>query len=129
MQKAKEVAEAANLAKSRYRRRHQPRIAQSAERHPGLCATAGTGHLDQRPSRRDHIRIIRRSGEHLAGLIEGLLDISKIEAGRIELYRDEVRLPEFLQQLVNMFRLQAEAKGIAFSFIIPRPAAGRRLHG
>jgi CheY-like chemotaxis protein len=69
--------------------------------------------------RRDNIRIIRRSGEHLAGLIEGLLDISKIEAGRIEIYRDEVRLPEFLKQLVNMFRLQAEAKGIAFSFIRP----------
>ena len=48
-----------------------------------------------------------------------MLDISKIEAGRIEIYRDEVRLPEFLQQLVNMFRLQAEAKGIEFSFVHP----------
>ena len=52
----------------------------------------------------------------MAGLIEGLLDISKIEAGRIEVYRDEVRLGEFLQQLVNMFRLQAEQRGIGFVF-------------
>jgi CheY-like chemotaxis protein len=70
-------------------------------------------------ARRDAIRIIRRSGEHLSGLIEGLLDISKIEAGRIDLYRDEVRLGEFLDQLVNMFRLQAQAKDIGFEFIRP----------
>ncbi|MGI4977237.1 MAG: ATP-binding protein, partial [Janthinobacterium lividum] len=58
-------------------------------------------------------------GEHLAGLIEGLLDISKIEAGRIDVYRDEVRLGEFLEQIVSMFRLQAEAKGIGFVFTRP----------
>ena len=118
LQKAKDVAEAANLAKSRYV------VGISHELRSPLNAILGYAQLLERDTaisshRRDHIRIIRRSGEHLAGLIEGLLDISKIEAGRIEIYRDEVRLPEFLQQLVNMFRLQAEAKGIAFSFIIP----------
>ena len=41
----------------------------------------------------DAIRVIRRSAEHLSGLIDGLLDISKIEAGRFDLNRDEVRLP------------------------------------
>ena len=60
-------------------------------------------------------------GEHLAGLIDGLLDIAKIEAGRIELYRDAVNLMEFTEQLVNMFRLQAEAKGLAFSFVKTGP--------
>ena len=70
-------------------------------------------------ARRKSIGIVRRSGEHLTGLIEGLLDISKIEAGRIELYRDEVRLPEFLGQIANMFRLQAAAKGLDFVFTLP----------
>jgi signal transduction histidine kinase/CheY-like chemotaxis protein len=116
LQKAKEAAEAANLAKSRFV------VGISHELRSPLNAILGYAQLLERdntisPSRRDHIRIIRRSGEHLAGLIEGLLDISKIEAGRIELYRDEVRLLEFLQQLVNMFSLQAEAKGIGFRFI------------
>jgi signal transduction histidine kinase/FixJ family two-component response regulator len=116
LQKAKDVAEAANLAKSRYV------VGISHELRSPLNAILGYAQLLERDTaigarRRDNIRIIRRSGEHLAGLIEGLLDISKIEAGRIDVYRDEVRLPEFLQQLVNMFRLQAEAKGIAFSFV------------
>jgi signal transduction histidine kinase/CheY-like chemotaxis protein len=118
LQKAKDVAEAANLAKSRYV------VGISHELRSPLNAILGYAQLLERDTaisahRRDNIRIIRRSGEHLAGLIEGLLDISKIEAGRIDIYRDEVRLPEFLKQLVNMFRLQAEAKGIAFSFIRP----------
>jgi signal transduction histidine kinase len=118
LQKAKEVAEAANLAKSRFV------VGISHELRSPLNAILGYAQLLERDTtisalRRDHIRIIRRSGEHLSGLIEGLLDVSKIEAGRIELYRDEVRLPEFLQQLVNMFSLQAEAKGIGFGFTHP----------
>jgi signal transduction histidine kinase len=60
------------------------------------------------------------SADHLSGLIDGILDISKIEAGRIYLSRDEVRLSEFLDQLVGMFRVQAAAKGI--DFVFKRPA-------
>ncbi len=115
LQKARQVAEAANLAKSRYV------TGISHELRTPLNAILGYAQLLERdaslpPRRRDGIRIIRRSGEHLAGLIEGLLDISKIEAGRIELYRDTVRLPDFLDQLSDMFQLQASAKGIAFIY-------------
>ena len=59
---------------------------------------------------------MRRNAEYLSGLIDGLLDISKIEAGRFHLNRNEVWLREFLDQLVEMFRLQAGAKGIDFRF-------------
>src|ERR1700728_904827 len=48
--------------------------------------------------------------------MEGILDSWKIEAGRLYLSRDEVRIGEFLDQLVGMFRLQAAAKGIDFVF-------------
>jgi signal transduction histidine kinase/CheY-like chemotaxis protein len=118
LQKAKEAAEAANLAKSRYV------VGISHELRSPLNAILGYAQLLEQDAtisakRRANIGIIRRSGEHLAGLIEGLLDISKIEAGRIELYRDRVNLGEFLQQLVNMFSLQAEAKGIGFVFKRP----------
>ena len=118
LQKAKEAAEAANLAKTRYV------VGISHELRSPLNAILGYAQLLERDDLlseklRERVRIIRRSGDHLAGLIEGLLDISKIEAGRIELYHDEVRLSEFLTQLVNMFRLQAEAHGIGFSFTGP----------
>jgi signal transduction histidine kinase/CheY-like chemotaxis protein len=118
LQKAKEAAEAANLAKSRYV------VGISHELRAPLNAVLGYAQLLERDAaipahRRDAITVIRRSGEHLAGLIEGLLDISKIEAGRLKLQYEEVRLAEFLGQIVDMFRLQAAAKGIDFIFERP----------
>jgi CheY-like chemotaxis protein len=68
------------------------------------------------PRRIDAIKIVRRNAEHLSGLIDGLLDISKIEAGRFHLDRHEVRIREHLDQMVDMFRLQAAAKNIDFVF-------------
>ena len=117
LQRAKESAEAANLAKSRYV------VGISHELRTPLNAMLGYAQLlDGDPAvpqrRREAVRIIRRSGEHLAGLIEGLLDISKIEAGRLDLNRDEVSLPDFLNQLVSIFRVQAEAKGLSFRVIV-----------
>ena len=119
LQRAKEVAESANLAKSRYV------VGLSHELRSPLNAISGYAQLleqDQslQTKPRDQVRVVRRSADHLSGLIDGILDISKIEAGRLYLSRDEVRLSEFLDQLVGMFRLQAAAKGI--DFVFKRPA-------
>ena len=115
LQKAKELAEAANQAKSRYL------TGLSHELRSPLNAAFGYAQLlEQDPSipdnRRDAIGAIRRSTEHLSDLIEGLLEISKIEAGRLELYRNQVCVPELIDELVTMFQLQAAEKGIGFEF-------------
>ncbi len=115
LQRAKEIAEAANLAKSRYV------VGLSHELRSPLNAISGYAQLLEQDKTllskpREQIGVIRRSADHLSGLIDGILDISKIEAGRIHLSRDEVRLADFLEQLVGMFRLQASAKGIDFRF-------------
>ena len=115
LQQAKETAEAASRAKSRYV------VGISHELRSPLNAILGYAQLLEKDAdipvrKREGLRIIRRSGEHLTALIGGLLDISKIEAGHIELYRDEIRLPEFLDHLVQMMRLQAETKGIALHY-------------
>ncbi|MHC2566959.1 signal transduction histidine kinase/purine-cytosine permease-like protein [Bradyrhizobium liaoningense] len=120
LQRAKEVAESANLAKSRYV------VGLSHELRSPLNAISGYAQLLEQdttlgPKPRDQVRVVRRSADHLSGLIDGILDISKIEAGRLYLSRDEVRLGEFLEQLVGMFRLQAAAKGI--DFVFRRPAS------
>ena len=112
---AKGVAEAANLAKSRFV------VGVAHELRTPLNAVLGYAQLLEFDAaipegRREAVRTIRRGGEHLARLIEGLLDISKIESGRIQIERRPVRLAEFLSQIVDMFRLQAEARGIAFRF-------------
>ncbi len=116
LQKAKEVAEAANVAKTRY-------IAGiSHEIRTPLNSIYGYAQLMERgtagPSD-NAIRVIRRSAEHLADLIDGILDISKIENGMLRLNRDKVPLVEFLDQIVDMFRLQAAAKGIDFIYTRP----------
>ncbi len=66
------------------------------------------------PPRQSSIKVIRRSAEHLSGLIDGLLDISKIEAGRLQVYSNEINIQDFLDQIVEMFRPQAQAKGLDF---------------
>jgi signal transduction histidine kinase/ActR/RegA family two-component response regulator len=119
LQRAKEVAESANLAKSRYV------VGLSHELRSPLNAISGYAQLLEQDTTlntkpRDQVRVVRRSADHLSGLIDGILDISKIEAGRLYLSRDEVRLSEFLDQLVGMFRLQAAAKGV--DFVFKRPA-------
>ena len=119
LQRAKEVAESANLAKSRYV------VGLSHELRSPLNAISGYAQLLEQdaslPTKpRDQVRVVRRSADHLSGLIDGILDISKIEAGRLYLSRDQVRVSDFLDQLVGMFRLQAAAKGI--DFIFKRPA-------
>jgi signal transduction histidine kinase/CheY-like chemotaxis protein len=65
------------------------------------------------------INIMKRNGEHLGDLIEGVLEVSKIEAGRLFVHRDEVELRPMLEQLVNMFKLQAVSKGLEFQYDFP----------
>jgi signal transduction histidine kinase/DNA-binding NarL/FixJ family response regulator len=119
LQKAKELAEARSLAKSKYVR------GISHELRTPLNAMLGYAQLLETsqsvPGNLKHsIRVIRRSGDHLSSLVDGLLDISMIEAGRLQIYRDEVPLTEFLDQIVDMFSLQARDNGLEFSFEPPK---------
>lgn len=113
LQDAKETAEAANRAKSRYV------TGLSHELRTPLNAVLGYAQLLERDGtipapRQPAIKAIRRSAEHLSGLIDGLLDISRIEAGKLQVYSNEINIHDFLDQIVDMFRPQALAKGVAF---------------
>ncbi len=104
------AAEAANEAKTRF-------LASVAhEIRSPLNAIYGYAQLIERGEGKDALpaaRVIRRSAEHLAHLVEGLLDIAQVENGALRLTREAIRFPEFLDQLVAMLDLQAQAKGLA----------------
>ncbi len=115
LQEAKEKAEAANMAKTRYM------SGLSHELRTPLNAIYGFAQLLEKDAElanwRSSITSIRRSSEHLAGLIEGLLDISRIEAGRLEIMRDRVNLRMLLKQVASIFEEEARAKSITFDLV------------
>ncbi len=111
LEKAKEAAEAANLAKSRYI------VGVTHEIRSPLNAIAGYAQLMERDptaNLADAVRVIRRSTTHLTDLVNGLLDISRIENGTLRIERSRVNLIDLLTQIVDMFRLQAAGKGLTF---------------
>lgn len=113
MQRARQAAEAANLAKTRYL------VGVSHEIRSPLNAIYGYAQLLEREAGiapQEAGGVIRRSSEHLTNIVDGLLDISRIESGVLKLNRDVVPLPAFLESLVAMFRVQAAAKGLAFHY-------------
>jgi len=118
LQQAKELAERASSAKTRYLTgiSHELRTPLQSILGYAQLLQQNTPNSDQQKG----LQIIRRSGEYLADLLEGLLDISKIEAGRMDLYRNQVRLPELIDQIVELFSIQAKDKGLEFIYVAPK---------
>lgn len=63
-------------------------------------------------TQRDRLRVISRSGEHLLALINDILDISKIEAGKMELHESVFDLNELIHDLRDMFELKCRKNGL-----------------
>jgi signal transduction histidine kinase len=64
---------------------------------------------------RDYARLIHTSGEHLLAVINGLLDMSKIEAGHFELKEEKFRLGSVVEEAMELIGVQARRKGIVLS--------------
>ena len=68
---------------------------------------------------------VSQAADNLLGLINGLLDLAKIEAGKMELNAEEVNINAVIEEVIELIRPQADAKGLALEMDIPRslPAA------
>ena len=76
---------------------------------------------------RQSVQTIATSGNHLLGLINDVLDLSKIESGREKLFPVDFDLAELMVELRTMFRLRCEQKGLAWE--VETEPGGRRVHG
>jgi PAS domain S-box-containing protein len=65
-----------------------------------------------------NLKIIGRSGDHLLSIINDVLDMSKIESGRMELNPTTFNLSRLFEELATMFRIRAEAKGLQFDVLV-----------
>ncbi|MEH1838091.1 MAG: ATP-binding protein [Nostoc sp.] len=63
-----------------------------------------------------HVNIIEQCGSHLLTLINDILDLSKIEAKKLELHPDDVHFPSFIQGIVEICQIRAKQKGILFVY-------------
>jgi signal transduction histidine kinase/purine-cytosine permease-like protein/FixJ family two-component response regulator len=117
LQQAKRIADLANQAKSRYI------TAISHELRTPLNSILGYAQLldedEAMPAhRKQAVSVIRRGGDHLLSLIEGTLDIARIEGGKLKLDVKPMRFRECVHEIARMFELQAAGKGIAFEHAI-----------
>ena len=70
------------------------------------------------PTDQEYIDTIQRNGEHLLGLINNILDLSKIESGHMNINPKYFNFYDFLSELKQMFNFQAQAKGLQLNFEI-----------
>ena len=114
---ARRRAEEANLAKSRFL------ATMSHELRTPLNAILGfsevmTGELFGKhavPAYKDYAKDIHSSGQHLLMLINEILDLSRVEAGRYELREESVSLAQIVQDCLRLLSLRAEKRGITIS--------------
>ncbi len=114
---SQQMAQDANLAKSVFLAN------MSHELRTPLNAVLGFAQLLDRtgslgPTERHKLGIIRRSGEHLLGLINDVLSLAKIEAGRLELHEQPFSPAELLASVEAMTRVRADAKDLNFDVVI-----------
>ena len=115
LQKAVMVADAANLAKSEFL------SSMSHELRTPLNAILGFSQVMVRDSslnnqHQQHLEIINRAGEHLLSLINDILEMSKIEAGRSQLNESSFNLIRLLETLAEMFRLKGKSQKLQLFF-------------
>ncbi|HEX7911434.1 MAG TPA: ATP-binding protein [Paraburkholderia sp.] len=124
---AKELADTANQAKSDFLAHMSHEVRTPLNGILGYAQILKRDKsLDQRQA--DGITVIQRSGEHLLAIINDILDMAKIEAGKVELSLSEIMLARFIHFIAETIRVKAAEKGLTFACeMAPDLPAGVRV--
>jgi CheY-like chemotaxis protein len=120
--RARDDANAANVLKSHFLANMSHEIRTPLN---GVLAMAEVMAMDDlKPAQRERLSVIRESGDLLLAVLNDVLDLSKIEAGRLELAADDFDLATLAVSLRDSFSSQAREKGLAFEVAVAPEAQG-----
>jgi signal transduction histidine kinase/CheY-like chemotaxis protein len=122
LEQARDAANAANVLKTQFLANMSHEIRTPLNGVLAMAEVMAMGELA--PVQRDRLQIIRQSGGLLLAVLNDVLDLSKIEAGKLTLMRDAFDLEPVIRPTVESFAVMAKSKGLAFAVEIDDAADG-----
>jgi signal transduction histidine kinase/DNA-binding NarL/FixJ family response regulator len=121
LRQSKEQAEAANMAKSAFLANMSHEIRTPMNAILGFTEVLKRGWGGEGADHKRHLETIHSSGKHLLELINDILDLSKIESGRLEVEVADVTPHKIIQDVVQIMSVKAAEKGIELTFELTTP--------